>query len=225
MKRDITILAPHFDDEFLGCKTLIECNPERIKNIIFITDSSIEVPYDGVSTDPNYYYLEESTTDLRASESEHWLSKFELKDLMIYFDIPDAFDYWFLSDVEGFYYKSFMKKYKQCPTDYFIDQLKKFSGDIIVSPHDTGHPAHRLAFNTCRLFINSMSNSPKWIRYYSNKYHKKRKFKEDPEKKWREFKKYYPIAARDLEKSDYKLEPEAYFLNDQSLFKELKWTM
>jgi len=210
MKRIITILAPHFDDEFLGCSELIKKNHKLIKNIIFITDSHIEVPY---HFSPIY-----CTSELRCSESYDWLDQFELAKRMQFLNIPDSFNYEFIYDKSYFYYKSFVEKYKVTPLNFWRNRILKLSGDIIVCPEidDQNHAAHQLTKNLC---IFTRKNKNKSIIYYNayntNKYHSII----NTHNKEREFKKFYPDTYKNLKESNYNFnfDHEIYIYNKKEI--------
>ena len=76
-KNKVLILAPHFDDEILGCYNLIYNNKKNKISIAFITDSK------GTDNKINYDF------DTRKKESLKALSKFENIQNVYYFKLPD----------------------------------------------------------------------------------------------------------------------------------------
>lgn len=127
----ITILCPHPDDEFLGCRKFIQSYFSQIESIIFFTNGEFQLK--GFA-DPFYPLL-------RRAESESWLDYVGYKNDIHYLNYPDN-----VSPLELFskYGNELFEKYNgKNRLLYILDEIRDIMGNnIMVIPNREKHPTH-----------------------------------------------------------------------------------
>lgn len=220
-----SIIAPHPDDEFIGCRTFIQTNLEDINNIIFLTNGEI-CPNEFV--EPDYPLI-------RREESEHWLCNIANLDLaqVTYLNIPDAWDT--VQIATGFGADIYLKTNANTRTNYIYEKIKEIvKDDTILWPAPENHPTHMFGAMFSTFFKNPC------VLYYSHKilqedcnttepgvYKEELNAKlntytyvykkEDFEVKLAEWEKYYPSQKADLEKSKMFLRPYESYISEVEL--------
>ena len=77
-----TLILPHFDDEYVGCRSIIESDYWNVKKIVWVTNSAIQLALNRESTSVWY--------ERRSGESSYY----------IYRETPDPVDKYYHIDVE-----------------------------------------------------------------------------------------------------------------------------
>lgn len=129
--RDIGIIAPHGDDEFIGCHRIFDIAGNNIKHVVFFSDNSLQTAYRDQST---VSYIKQ-----RAKESDDYLNRFAPNCETSLLEIPDG-----LSQQE-YQDKCFPLKTINQINDNIVRNLSNFMDycDIVFFPAlDTLHPTH-----------------------------------------------------------------------------------
>lgn len=130
--RKFIIFSPHYDDEFIGCHHIISKHPEKIKSIVYFTDSHIQ----SVFMEPTNYISYEEIRDLESLE--YILSYAKTNIDRYHWSFPDGLS---LEEYLRIWITS-KEEYEK----YLIEQIKDLDihpSDIIVLPTiDSDHKSH-----------------------------------------------------------------------------------
>lgn len=143
MKYSFSILAPHPDDEFLGCRKFIEVYGKYINNIIFLTNGEISV---GEFNDMVMYI------NIRREESKLWLKEHTNAEIH-YLNVPDNIE---ISELDNNKFGRIFKEINNIsPSVYIKRKIEKIAGnDIVLVPLAEKHPSHILAFSIGEILTN-----------------------------------------------------------------------
>ena len=221
--RDITIIAPHPDDEFLGCRQLLKDYGERIHSVLFVTNGELQTT---IIDEPLVQYVL-----TRRTESENYLNKISTDKrrgniFSLCLNVPDSLNYDFLN--EGFYADSFHRHHRLTPHMYLYKDIAKYSNKILAFPADQKHPTHKLVFDVCKKLVDLQEkefilyNVPALKRgleffkgqVYSEEFGTLKEELQTPSDKMKEFAEFYPSQLKRLAKSwpDMKM-TERYLYN------------
>jgi len=143
MKYNFSILSPHPDDEFIGCRKFIEIYGNYINNIIFLTNGEVSV---GEFNDMEMYIK------VRREESRLWISE-HTKAEIHYLNVPDNLDIEELNNNK--FGKIFKELHNVRPSVYLRNKIEKIIGDdILLVPSAENHPSHLMAFNIAEILRN-----------------------------------------------------------------------
>lgn len=77
---DCTLILPHFDDEYCGCRSIVESKEWKVKQAIFVTDSTTQFE---PSMIPSEYY------EQRLEESQSYLARHQGWPIIRVLDFPE----------------------------------------------------------------------------------------------------------------------------------------
>jgi len=132
MKYKFSLLAPHPDDEFIGCKKLIQKYGHNFNCIVFLTNGE---------RNPNEFSDPIQYAKQRRKESTLWLKKNLPHTYIHYVNIPDGFA--FSKD------KDFIEIFNQTNdkdiVSFLVDKIKNIvNDDILILPNIDNHSSHIL---------------------------------------------------------------------------------
>jgi len=144
LKYRFSIIAPHPDDEMIGCREFFRNYRNNINNVIFVTNgerSVVDVP------DLVQY------ADMRRSESEAWIKNISPYCQIHYLNLPDGMD--IIDYAASYPFQIFSLIKDSDPITYVTKKLQKIVGDdIVLVPQAEGHPSHKFAFNLAEMTEN-----------------------------------------------------------------------
>ncbi|MCP9236517.1 bifunctional PIG-L family deacetylase/class I SAM-dependent methyltransferase [Lewinella sp. JB7] len=144
------IVAPHPDDESLGCGGLIATLTGRGQDvrIIFVSDGSMSHPN-------SEEFPRERRAAVRREEATAACAELGVgSDRIVFFDLPDG-------EVPREYAANF-----GAPVETMVDLLEKWQPDTIVVPWRRDlHPDHRATWDICRAAADRHPQTLRWIEY------------------------------------------------------------
>lgn len=205
--QDITLFLPHMDDELVHCYWLTKKYGKRIKKVVYITNSSVELPEPTIPTE-NY-------VDQRKGESVRFLRKFTnaLIKHIYFLDYPD-------NNLSTFY-----------SSEKLLKKLEPHLEDkniwVVPNPHDI-HPDH--AFAGRMLVANKKSNlvifglishiDPKSSLLFHAKYFRV-EGNSTLKDKMKKLKTFYPSQMQNLMQTNFDLASDEFYIdlyNNAGLF-------
>lgn len=231
MKYKFSILAPHPDDEFLGCYQLIKNYHQHIDNIIFTTNGER-----GITELPDMiaYIM------TRRLESSVWLETILSNCDLHFLNVPDAVGVQDLYSMYG--YDIFTEVNSQTVFDYCSEKLRNIVGDnIVVLPNQERHPSHKLTNYLGETLSNKkvyysinddraikLTDSP-GLYLYKNIIKEQQLYgyyyvygKEELSQKVIEFKHYYFSQFEDFKKTKMRYRNWENYISEIPLFQNLK---
>lgn len=153
--KKIAIVAPHMDDEFIGCHRIFELFGSNIDQVVYFTDNSLQANYRDQST---VAYIQQ-----RISESEKYLDTFSPDCVLNMVEMPDGLD-----DVE-YNKKCFPNDSVQQVNKSLVEYFKMWlsSCDIIFMPIiEDDHASHRWCNQICTRYVKETQSD--YVLYYSH---------------------------------------------------------
>jgi len=138
-KYKFSIIAPHQDDEFIGCKTFFEYYKNNIDNVVFVTNGERSI-FDFPDT---FHYIK-----TRREESESWIHDQNPRIQIHYLNIPDGMS---LKDFRKLYGKEmFQILNNMSQEEYIKNKIKKIvANNILLIVDNEKHPSHCLTHYLC----------------------------------------------------------------------------
>ena len=144
MKYKFSVIAPHQDDEYLGCRKFFEVYGNYIDNVVFVTNGEKSVS--GLPYMLSYIYI-------RRKESENWIKSVCSNCDIHYLNLQDGLS---LDNImKGYGNEIFQSVNKATIFEFAQEKLYHIVGNnILLVPNSESHPTHKLTHALCETLPN-----------------------------------------------------------------------
>lgn len=141
MKYRFSIIAPHPDDEFIGCYSFIKKYANYIDTVVFVTNGERSAM--GFPDALGYIAT-------RRTESTEWLHSLDKNIQIHYLNYPDG-----IKPNDDYLQPYFQKINNTTSLKFLVDKTSKIVGNtVVLCPALENHPSHVLAYSIAEILSN-----------------------------------------------------------------------